>query len=165
MLRITNAEKKNHRENTFPCSSLLKLKGSWLKQITETQAWWSNAFSQQFQLMEATMTENGEHDVERLSYDLEKVFVTFFTDQCLARSKQSFSLFPQRKFLIRAVKFDCLITLPHSKWRQSETFQKVQWGGGCLFTELGFRVSFRVGFRVGFSSWIFELGFRVGFSN
>ena len=33
--------------------------------------------------------------------------------------------------------------------------------GGCLFTELGFRV----GFRVGFSSWIFELDFRVGFSS
>ena len=31
--------------------------------------------------------------------------------------------------------------------------------GGCLFTELGFRVGFRVRFRVGFSSWIFELGF------
>ena len=41
--------------------------------------------------------------IERLSYDLEKVFVICFTDQCLARLKQSFSLFPPRKLLIWAV--------------------------------------------------------------
>ena len=38
--------------------------------------------------------------LERLSYDLEKVFAVCFTDQCLARLKQSFSLFPPRKLLI-----------------------------------------------------------------
>ena len=31
-----------------------------------------------------------------LSYDLEKVFAICFTDQCLARFKQSFSLFPKK---------------------------------------------------------------------
>ena len=41
--------------------------------------------------------------LERLSYDLEKVFANYFTDQDLARLKQSFSLFPPRKLLIRAV--------------------------------------------------------------
>ena len=41
--------------------------------------------------------------IERLSYDLEKLFVICFTDQCLARLKQSFSLFPPRKLLIWAV--------------------------------------------------------------
>ena len=41
--------------------------------------------------------------LERLSYDLEKVFAICFTDQCLARLKQSFSLFPPRKLLIWAV--------------------------------------------------------------
>ena len=41
--------------------------------------------------------------IERLSYDLEKVFAICFTDQCLARLKQSFSLFPPRKLLIWAV--------------------------------------------------------------
>ena len=45
--------------------------------------------------------------IERLSYVLEKVFAICFTDQCLARSKQSFSLFPPRK------QFDCPITLLH----------------------------------------------------
>ena len=35
--------------------------------------------------------------------------------------------------------------------------------GGCLFTELGFRVGFWLGFRVGFSSWIFELDFKLDF--
>ena len=37
------------------------------------------------------------HVLERLSYDLEKVFAICFTGQCLARLKQSFSLFPSRK--------------------------------------------------------------------
>ena len=37
---------------------------------------------------------------EQLSYDLEKVFTLCFTDQCLARLKQSFSSFPPRKLLI-----------------------------------------------------------------
>ena len=41
--------------------------------------------------------------VERLSYDFEKVFAVCFTDQCLARLKQNFSLFPLRKLLIWAV--------------------------------------------------------------
>ena len=41
--------------------------------------------------------------LQRLSYDLEKVFVVCFTNQCLARLKQGFSLFPPRKFLIWAV--------------------------------------------------------------
>ena len=41
--------------------------------------------------------------IERLSCDLEKVFAVCFTDQCLARLKQSFSLFPPRKLLIWGV--------------------------------------------------------------
>ena len=41
--------------------------------------------------------------LERLSYDLEKVFTICFTDQCLARLKQSFSSFPPRKLLICVV--------------------------------------------------------------
>ena len=41
--------------------------------------------------------------MERLSYDLEKVFAICFTDQCLTRLKQSFSLFPPRKLIIWAV--------------------------------------------------------------
>ena len=40
--------------------------------------------------------------IERLSYDLEKVFAICFTDQCLARLKQT-SLFPLRTLLIWAV--------------------------------------------------------------
>ena len=41
--------------------------------------------------------------LERISYDLEKVFAICFTDQCLATLKQSVSLFPPRKLLIWAV--------------------------------------------------------------
>ena len=41
--------------------------------------------------------------LERPLYDLERVFAICFTDQCLARLKQSFSLFPPRKLLIWAV--------------------------------------------------------------
>ena len=41
--------------------------------------------------------------IERLSYDLENVFAICFTDQCLAKLKQSFFLFPLRKLLIWAV--------------------------------------------------------------
>ena len=41
--------------------------------------------------------------IERLSCYLEKVFAVCFTDQCLARLKQSFSLFPARKLLIWGV--------------------------------------------------------------
>ena len=39
-------------------------------------------------------------EIERLSYDLEKVFALCSTDQCLARLKQSFSLLPPRELLI-----------------------------------------------------------------
>ena len=36
-----------------------------------------------------------EHGLlQPLSYDLEEVFAICFTDQCLARLKQSFSIFP-----------------------------------------------------------------------
>ena len=41
--------------------------------------------------------------LERLSYDLEKVFAICFTDQSLVRLKLSFSLFPPRKLQIWAV--------------------------------------------------------------
>ena len=41
--------------------------------------------------------------LKRLSYDLEKGFAICFKDQCLARLKQSFSLFPPRRLLIWAV--------------------------------------------------------------
>ena len=41
--------------------------------------------------------------IERLSCDLIKVFAICFMDQCLARLKQSFSLFPPRKLLIRVM--------------------------------------------------------------
>ena len=40
---------------------------------------------------------------ERLSCDLEYLLAVCFTDQCLARLKQSFFLFPPRKLLIRAI--------------------------------------------------------------
>ena len=80
-------------------------------------------------------------------YDLEKVLAICFMDQCLARLKQGFSLFPPRKLLTWAVnssiaqsyycisktrlllipaketpnvgskQFDCPIILLHFKWR------------------------------------------------
>ena len=51
--------------------------------------------------------------IERLSYDLDKVFAVCFTNQCLARLKQSFSLFPPRKLLIWAVNTSIAQSLPN----------------------------------------------------
>ena len=39
-------------------------------------------------------------NIERLSYDLEKEVAVCFADQCLARLKQNFSLFPPKKLLM-----------------------------------------------------------------
>ena len=41
--------------------------------------------------------------IERLSYDLGKMFAICFTDHCLARLKESFTLFQPRKLLIWVV--------------------------------------------------------------
>ena len=56
-----------------------------------------------FSIFSSKRSVHVQIQLERLSYGLEKVFAICFTDQCLARLKQSFSLFPPRKLLIWAV--------------------------------------------------------------
>ena len=49
--------------------------------------------------------------LERLPYDLEKVFAICFTDQCLARLKHP----TKETSNVDSKQFDCLITLLHFK--------------------------------------------------
>ena len=115
---------------------------------TKSNGWWSNCWSLLPWPLCLCLCASGnqrrlqqkqrQKAIERLSYDLKKVFAICFTEPMFGNITTKLLLIPAKETPNMGSKqFDCPIILLYFKWRQSEmpfAFQKVPWRDDVVCT-------------------------------